>query len=333
MLPRPVGRAGAALVVVILSLTGSPPALAADDPVVTGWVLGSSGGRVIETNAALDQVDVVGASLRPDGRSITSPGADERRLLALAHERGLRAELLLGNYSNRLGDFDPRAAHRLLSSATHIGRVARRVAGVVEAQGWDGVNVDLELVRRSDAAGLVLLLGRLQAELAPEETVSVDVSAATSLNRYRARGYDLAGLGEAADVVVLMTYDFSGPAWSPPGPIGPLDWQRRAAEAALAVIPAAKLDLGIAGYGYTWPRGRTGRSVTVRAARRLVEQDGARAVWRAEEGEWTARLSDGTVLWWSDARSYRLRLRLAGDLALHGVAVWRLGSADPIAPA
>jgi spore germination protein len=341
--PRPLARplarllasATVAVAVAVGPATPAAPAPAADpvrpgDLVVTGWVLESSGGRVLEQSPGVGQVDVVGASLRADGRSISGPGPGARRLLRLAHGRGLRVELLLGNYSNRLGGFDPRAAHRLLSDDAHLDRVARRLAGVVEAQGWDGVNVDLELLRRSDAGGLVRLVERLQAELDPERTVSVDVSAATSLRAYRARGYRLAALGAAADVVALMTYDYSGPTWSGPGPIGPLRWQRRAARAALDAVPADRLDLGIAGYGYSWPRGRTGRSLTVRAARRLVARDDARAVWRPAYGEWRARLSDGTVLWWSDARSYRRRVQLAAGLGVHGVAVWRLGSADPI---
>jgi hypothetical protein len=343
LLPRLIASATVAVTVAVTPATPAAPAPAVDpapaaapapvprgDLVVTGWVLESSGGRVLEQSPGLGQVDVVGASLRADGRSISGPGAGARRLLRLAHGRGLRAELLLGNYSNRLGGFDPRAAHRLLSDDAHLDRVARRLAGVVEAQGWDGVNVDLELVRRSDAGGLVRLVERLQAELPPERTVSVDVSAATSLRAYRARGYRLAALGAAADVVALMTYDYSGPTWSGPGPIGPLRWQRRAARAALEAVPADRLDLGIAGYGYSWPRGRAGRSLTVRAARRLVARDDARAVWRPAYGEWRARLSDGTALWWSDARSYRQRVQLAAGLGLHGVAVWRLGSADPI---
>jgi len=331
MRSRLVVRTATALIAMTVAFAPSQADAAADDPVVTGWVLGSAGGQVIKASAAaLGQVDVVGTNLRPDGRSIRTPGLGERRLLRLAHSRGLRAELLLGNYNNRLGRFDPRAAHRLLGHAAHIDRVARRVAAVVETQGWDGVNIDLELVQRRDADGLVQLIQRLQAELDPADTVSVDVSASTSLKAYRQHGYRLRALGAAADVVVLMTYDYSGPTWSDPGPIGPLRWQRQAARAALDVIPAEKLDLGVAGYGYTWPRGRTGRSVTVRAARRLVEEDGARAVWRPAYGEWRAQLSNGTVLWWSDVRSYRLRFRLADDLGLHGVAVWRLGSADPI---
>ena len=35
-------------------------------------------------------------------------------------------------------------------------------------------------------------------------------------------------------------------------------------------------------------------------------------------------------LWRSDHRSYTRRVGLAHDLGLHGVAVWRLASADPL---
>lgn len=320
----------AALAAGTLALSGAASAVA-EDPVVTGFTLGTSSGRVIETSErALDQVDVVGAGLRADGRRVGVPGSDPRRLLRHAHARDLHVELLFNNYSNRIGGFDARAAHRLLASAARIDAVARRLARIVATQRWDGVNVDLELVRRRDARGLVRLVKRLQAELEPEQTVTIDVSAATSLRAYRHRGYHLGALGAAADVVVLMTYDYSGPTWSGPGPIGPLRWQRAAVRTALKRVPPERLDLGIAGYGYTWPRGRTGRAVTVRGARRLVEEDGARALWKPAYGEWRARLSDGTVLWWSDQRSYRRRVQLARDLGLHGVAVWRLGSADPL---
>ena len=61
-----------------------------------------------------------------------------------------------------------------------------------------------------------------------------------------------------------------------------------------------------------------------------MREDGARAVWKADEGEWRAELSDGTVLWWSDRRSYDVRRSLAVQEAAHGLAVWRLGSADTL---
>lgn len=317
-----------------LSLGAGAGAVAGAGPRTTGWVLPSTSPAVVSRDAAgLDQVDVVGSTLRADGTRVSAPGRDALRLLRRSQALGLHTELLLSSWSNRLEDFDPRAAHRLLSSPARTRAVARRLAAIVRRQGWDGVNVDLERLRRGDAGGLVRLVEQLQAAMPVERTVTVDVSAATSLPAYRARGYQLRGLGRAADAVVLMTYDYSGPTWTGPGPIGPLDWQERAARAALTVVPAERLDLGIAGYGYTWPRaasGRTGRSVTVAAARRLVRADGARTRWHRAEGEWSARLSDGTRLWWSDARSHRLRVALATRLGLRGVAVWRLGSADPL---
>ena len=65
-------------------------------------------------------------------------------------------------------------------------------------------------------------------------------------------------------------------------------------------------------------------------ARALVARFHARPHWSASAGEWTARLRDGSTLWWSDARSVLLRVRLARALHVHGVAVWSLGSGDPL---
>ncbi|MCD4525990.1 glycosyl hydrolase family 18 protein [Nocardioides sp. cx-173] len=321
----------AAALTAALLTTALPTASAADEPAVTGFALGSASDRLVGREAhALTTLTVAGVSITADGRRVLRPDAGTRRLAGTAERRGLRGELIVSNYSNRLGAFDRRAASRLLGSRANIERVARRLAGFVAAQGWDGVNVDLELVPRHRAGGLVRLVRRLQALMPEEKSVSIDVSASTSLAAYRAHGYRLAALADAADVIVLMAYDYHGPTWSGPGPIGPLRWQRQAIRAARQAVPAGQLDLGVAGYGYTWPRRGTGRTVTVAGARRLVRKDGARAVWHPAYGEWSARLSDGTVLWWSDRRSWRLRARLADDLDLHGLALWRLGSADPL---
>ena len=38
-------------------------------------------------------------------------------------------------------------------------------------------------------------------------------------------------------------------------------------------------------------------------------------------GEWRATLSNGTVIWWSDRRSFAKRLDLAGEYDLHGLSL------------
>ena len=150
----------------------------------------------------------------------------------------------------------------------------------------------------------------------------MDVSATTS--SYAALGYHLSGLSKVASVV-LMAYDEDGP-WSGPGPIGGLPWQRAAIRIARRTVPANRLVLGVAAYGFTWPRGarvHDGTSVTAVQARALAAASGVRPRWNAVQGEWTVRLRGGTVLWWSDVRSFDLRRALAARDRLNGLAIWQ----------
>ena len=322
------------LVALTLALLVGLPAAPASAQVpdgleVTGWILQSGTDRLVARNAdGITTLSVAAVALMADGGGVSAPTRDHDRLRKTAHRHGLTAELLLSNYSNRLGGFDARRLHRLLSSPRKIDRVAQRLARFA-AEGWDGINVDLERVRKRDGDGLVRLVRQLQERMPEAKTVSIDVSAAPSVEAYRDRGYQLAGLAAAVDVVDLMTYDLHGP-WSGPGPIGDLAWQRRSLDALLTVVPPGQVQLGVAGYGYTWPRQGTGRSVTVKQARHLVSRAGVTAHWRAGPGEWTARLPNGTRLWWSDGRSYAKRVALAREYGVRGLAVWRLGSADTL---
>ncbi|WP_244927719.1 glycosyl hydrolase family 18 protein [Nocardioides sp. W7] len=329
-------RAAAVLIVAALTTTPLPAyAGSAPEPVdgltVTGYALPDLPRRVLARNVpGLSTLTVVGATITSDGRRLDPPPGDSVRLGRQARREGLRSELLLSNYSNRLGDFDTRAAGRLLRSRANVRRVARQLARAVAAGGWDGVNLDLEALRPAHGPGLVRLAAELQRRMPAERIVSIDVSARPSVQDYRRAGYRLAALARTVDVVQLMAYDQHGPAWSGPGPIGALGWQRRSLAALLTQVPRAQVDLGVGGYGYTWPRRGSGRTLTVAQARALVSADGARAVWVPRAGEWRARLSDGTVVWWSDGRSLELRRRLAGEIGLHGLAVWRIGSADTV---
>ncbi|MFC0222330.1 glycosyl hydrolase family 18 protein [Nocardioides zeicaulis] len=331
----------AALALVLLApLTAGAPATAVtpdprlgtvDGLAVTGYALPSTRPEIVGRDAAaLTTVTVSAVSLTPDGASTTRPEVRAAALVEAAHAVGLRAELLVGNWSNRLGDFDPEAASALLGDQARIEAVADRLARLVEAGRWDGVNVDLELVRRRDSRGLVDLLTALRERLPATASLTIDVSARTSRSAYRAGGYRLAEIAAVVDAVQLMAYDQHGPGWSGPGPVGGLPWVRDAVAAALEEVPADRLDLGIAGYGYLWNADGTGRTLTVKGARRLVERTGATARWRRGPGEWSARLPGGRRVWWSGPASLDVRADLAADLGLRGIAVWRLGSAGPL---
>ncbi|MBF4161008.1 glycosyl hydrolase family 18 protein [Nocardioides acrostichi] len=325
------------LLVVAVSLLVSSfavPAATAEDPpppVVTGYALGSASDALIEANApGLDTVTVAGVGLGRAGGAVADPTDDMLRVLTTAHDQGLRGELLLSNFSDALGDFDPRAAERLLGSNRKQRRVAKAVRGLVRDGGWDGVNVDLERLEGIHPHDLVGFLERLRSLLPTRVSLSIDVPARTSARGYRRAGFDLVNVAATVDLVQLMAYDQHGPAWSGPGPVGALDWQRECLDAALEQVPADRLDLGVAGYGYLWHRDGSGFTVSDSGARRRVDESGTEAHWRPHVGEWMARLGDGDRMWWSDARSYAARVDLAQEYGLHGLAVWRLGSADTL---
>lgn len=292
---------------------------------VLGFQEAGSGTATLEASSTVTYVGVDGVTLVPDGTGVESPGPDALARLQTAHDLGLAAELLVSNFDAALGDFSTAASSTLLSSAANRAAVVSSLAGFVGEQGWDGVMIDLESMTEADSDGLTALAGELRAALDPGIRLDIALMAATNDDGYRAWGYDLEALGAIVDRVTIMTYDQHGP-WSDAGPIGGLEWQRAVVDALLDHVDPAQVDLGVAGYGYLWgPDGS--RQVSVVEARELA---GEAAVFDDAEGEWTAVLDDGTVLWWSDSRSVALRTALAHELGLGGVALWSLGLVDAV---
>ncbi|HEX3932849.1 MAG TPA: glycosyl hydrolase family 18 protein [Nocardioides sp.] len=290
---------------------------------VVGW--GGGAGAYLSDRRTVDEIGVDGVEVTPDADGITAVAGPAKKALRAAHAHRDTGELLVSNYSDSLGDFDPALARRLLGSDVHRSKVAAALARVVRRQGWDGIQIDLESLGRPDGTGLAAFATQLRSDLPSTASLSMAVMAEGSRASYGRHGYLLGQLG-AVDRFVLMAYDQHGPGWSGPGPVGALPWARRAAAPLIRAVGRGRVDLGIAGYGYLWRHDGSGRTVSDARARRLA---GDAARWHARAGEWSAHLGKGT-LWWSDHRSYERRVALAHHLRLHGVAVWQLGSADPL---
>lgn len=291
---------------------------------------GTTPARALDASrAALTTVGVDGVNVTPDGAHLTRVSSAALALLRDARRRKERAELLVGNFDEGLGDFSPAIGDALLGSTEHIQSIASALASDVRAGGWDGITLDLESLTASHPRGLTRLVTELKQRLGAGRSVSICLMADTG--NYADLGYDLSALGHAADHVVLMAYDQHGPTWSKSGPVGGTPWVRRSLAPLVRAVPRSKIQLGIAGYGYTWPRAGTGEQLSDAAARGAARHDGTKPIWDARQQEWHATLSTGTTLWWSDARTFRARLAYARSQHLGGVAVWSLGLSDPLA--
>lgn len=334
----PTKKLIAAITVVAVVVVGGGTAAAVGAAVaanaqltVTGYADASTtGAQIAASSGAMTTVAIDGVNITRDGSSVSNPTSAAFGLLESAHAQNKRAELLVGNFDESTGDFSPDLAAALLSSPANITSVVAALTNEVQTHSWDGVTVDLESLDRSDAAGLTRFVRTLAASIGPNRTVSVALTATTG--NYGTLGYQLGSLAKYADRLVLMAYDQHG-TWSGPGPIGGTPWVAKALTPLVRKVSPSRIDLGIAGYGYSWPAaGAPATSVSDARARSLVKTDGAKPTWSKTQGEWHATLSDGTRLWWSDQRTFAARFALARHLHLHGVAVWSLSLSDPLAP-
>jgi cellulose synthase/poly-beta-1,6-N-acetylglucosamine synthase-like glycosyltransferase/spore germination protein YaaH/peptidoglycan/xylan/chitin deacetylase (PgdA/CDA1 family) len=147
--------------------------------------------------------------------------------------------------------------------------------------------------------------------------------------------YDYAFFGEHADAIVLMNYDQHWQT-SAPGPIAGQDWFTANLEKILKIVPARKIVMGIANYGYDWTvdkkRHSTAQSISVQ-----------QAFLTAYESETEIEFDDDSLnphysyedeqnrvhqVWFTDAVTAYNELRAAERAGVQGTAVWRLGMVD-----
>ena len=145
-------------------------------------------------------------------------------------------------------------------------------------------------------------------------------------------GHDYAALGEAADAVLLMTYEW-GYTYGPPMAVAPLPQVRQVLQYALTVIPPEKIFLGVPTYGYDWPlpyeRGVTrAESLSPEQALALARDFGAAIRYdeTAQAPFFRYFAADGREheVWFEDARSAQAKLSLAAENGLQGLGLWNL---------
>ncbi|MCW2747122.1 MAG: hydrolase [Nocardioidaceae bacterium] len=294
---------------------------------VTGYALeGSATPAHIKRDADyLDVVGVDGITLLGSHR-VSKVSAEAHALRRTAQRRGMSAVLLVSNFDGAIDDFNEKTAYSALRSASNRNKLA--AALVKASRKFDGVQIDLESLKARDRKGLTALTRKLHSLLPEKKSLSMAFMASGNHAGYKARGYNLKQLGKTLDRAVLMAYDFHGPTWSKPGAIGPLAAVRRELAYFASQIPRAKVELGIATYGYQWDGNPA--VLTVGEARKLA---GDKATWSTKHGELHAKLDNGATLWWSDQRSLRLREDIAATEGIGGIAIWQIGaSAGALGP-
>lgn len=215
----------------------------------------------------------------------------------------------------------------ILASGNHRRNALRTIAAYVARVRADGVCLDFEYVNPACKAEL-LLFAREAKKILKGKRLFMTVFPYVDWSEPTKTAYDLPGLGEICDGVIVMTYDQHRPA-DAPGPIAAREWVKDNLTYFLARIPARKLWLGVAGYGYRWRTGvKRATALPAWYCREIAVQKGIRRTYQPETGNEMIRLTGeggATIIWWEGCRGMREKLALAAKRRLAGVALWRLG--------
>ena len=247
--------------------------------------------------------------------------ADYAKTLAWARSKGIRTHasvVLMGS--------DP--LHTLLSNATNRSRLINALVQEVRNSGYDGVNIDFELMSANDADNFTTFLRELKQALGTDKELSVAVFGRTGKEKW-ATPYQYDKIGAIADSVVVMAYDYHY-STSAPGPIAPLWWVKEVAQYMSKVMPAEKVLMGMATYGYDWPQSAKATSVTAPKLIQLQSKYQVQGHWDEASYSpyytyWDEKGRQHEV-WLENQQSLTAKWKVVDEHQLGGVSFWRIGT-------
>ena len=290
------------------------------------------------SRAVLDPSLPYMSCLTPFTYGLTAQGGllplEDGALLAAGRELGCVPLLHLSSMTED-GQFSNQRSGMVLSDPAMQQALIQEVTATVDRRGYRGVDVDFEFVLPEQRQAYVDFVAALRTAMAPR---GYPVLVALAPKTYAGQpgllyeAHDYAGLGAAADFVLLMTYEW-GYTYGPPMAVAPLPNVRAVLDYAVTEIPAAKIFLGIPNYGYDWPlpfrQGETrAQSISNQEAVEIAVRQGAEIQYDQEAQTpffyYTGADGREHVVWFEDARSMEAKLRLVAEYGFLGAGYWNL---------
>lgn len=288
---------------------------------------------LVQTLPYLSELPVFSYGFTMEGELLPPSYGDDSWMIAEALRFGTQPILTLTPFGPE-GNFNNQLIHSVVNNAAYTDRLIQNLLETMSAKGYEGVDIDFEYILAQDRDAFSAFVRQVAETMrASGYHTSVALAPKTSADQAGLlyEGKDYRALGEAADHVLLMTYEW-GYTYGPPMAVAPINQVRRVVEYALTEIPAEKVDLGIPNYGYDWPlpfeRGVTKATTlsNVGAVRLAVEQGAEIQFDNLAESPYFTYVSDGIAheVWFEDVRSLQAKFRLIQEYNLHGCGYWQI---------
>lgn len=259
---------------------------------------------------------------------------EDANLIIPATKAGVRPMMVLTPLDAD-GNFNDNIAIRVFENPDAQQNLIDNIEANIKNKNMGGVDFDFEYLAAGYADDYVKLVGRTRGRLRPQgylTTVALAPKVSTDQPGLLYQGHDYAGMGQAADYCLLMTYEW-GYTYGPPLPVSPINSVRRVLDYGVTQIPPEKILMGMSNYGYDW------RLPFVQGESKAEKLTNYQALARAEyygvdvqydeEAQapfFTYTSPDGSehIVWFEDERSWRARLALVEEYGLAGISIWNI---------
>ncbi len=294
-------------------------------PFISSWVLN-------QTLPYLSRLSVFSYGFTPEG-ALLPPQVDDSYMISQALAVGIAPFLTLTPFDVS-GRFSNQLISTVINNPSACSQLINNLSATVIEKGFQGVDIDFEYILSEDRVTFAQFVTDVRIainELGYPVTVALAPKTSDNQPGLLYEGKDYALLGEAANEVLLMTYEW-GYTYSQPMAVAPLPNVRRVVEYALTRIPAEKIFLGIPNYGYDWPlpyesgvtRATTignVEAVTIAAAfgSEIQYDEIARTPWYQYSSNGIRH-----EVWFEDVRSMQAKFQLVTEYNLRGMGYWQI---------
>ncbi|WP_238456579.1 glycosyl hydrolase family 18 protein [Desulfotruncus arcticus] len=250
--------------------------------------------------------------------------------VALARQLNLPILAIVHNFASP--EYGP-VIHRLLTTENLRQILVNSILNMLIKNRFVGVNIDFEFVPPEGRSYMNTFMAELYHTLKCYGflvTISVPPELEDDPTHPFSGAFSYPALSNYSDAMYVLAYDEHV---AEPGPIASIGFVRQVLSYAMSVIPRHKIRLGMAVYGRDW----------ILANGLPEELSYAEAINRAALHNATIQYDKNTeeltynyvengvphIVWFEDVRSFQVRLNLARQLGIPGIAVWRLGLEDP----
>lgn len=259
-------------------------------------------------------------------------------LPTIANNAGTTIMMVVRNLEE--GQFSGELGRDILQSQAVQDILLTNIIAQAKSMNASDVHFDFEFLPPDQREAYINFLKKANERLSAEGLlISVALAPKTSAEQQGVlyEAHDYAAIGEIADFVVLMTYEW-GYSGGPPMAVSPIGPVEQVLQYALTEMPANKIMMGQNLYGYDWtlpfvPGSEYATAVSPQRAIEIAKQYNVPIQYdtsaQAPHFDYVDEEGRSHKVWFEDARSIQAKFDLLKRLNLRGISYWKLGLAFP----